>query len=53
MLCLRSSAISAFSAVVTFVILKVIDVAVGLRVQEADEVLGLDTSQHGELAYRL
>ncbi len=43
----------AFSAVVTFLILKVIDAAVGLRVVEEDEVLGLDTSQHGELAYRL
>ena len=42
-----------FSAVVTFLILKAIDAAVGLRVVEEDEVLGLDTSQHGELAYRL
>lgn len=42
-----------FSGTVTFVILKAIDMTIGLRVQEADEVLGLDTSQHGELAYRL
>lgn len=42
-----------FSATVTFVILKLVDVTVGLRVKEDDEVLGLDTSQHGELAYRL
>lgn len=43
----------AFSAVVTFAILKIIDVTIGLRVQEEDEMLGLDTSQHGELAYRI
>jgi Amt family ammonium transporter len=43
----------AFSAIVTFLILKAIDAVVGLRVVEEDEVLGLDTSQHGELAYRL
>lgn len=42
-----------FSAVVTWGILKVVDATVGLRVQEADEVIGLDTTQHGELAYRL
>ena len=42
-----------FSAVVTFIILKVIDVTVGLRVTEVEEVLGLDLSQHGELAYQL
>ena len=43
----------AFSGVVTFIILKVIDATVGLRVQEDEEVLGLDSTQHGELAYRL
>jgi Amt family ammonium transporter len=37
----------------TFVILKVIDVTIGLRVPEPDEVLGLDVSQHGETAYQL
>ncbi|MCO5217353.1 MAG: ammonium transporter [Thermomicrobiales bacterium] len=43
----------AFAGTVTFVILKVIDMTIGLRVQEEEEVLGLDTTQHGELAYRL
>ena len=37
----------------TFVILKLIDMTIGLRVPEREEVLGLDSSQHGELAYRL
>ena len=30
-----------------------VDALVGLRVQEEEEVLGLDTSQHGEVAYQL
>lgn len=40
-----------FSIVVTFVILKVLDIAIGLRVSESDEVLGLDLSEHGEEGY--
>jgi ammonia channel protein AmtB len=31
----------------------VIEVFVGLRVPEKDEVLGLDTTQHGEIAYQV
>jgi len=42
-----------YSAVMTFVILKVIDVFVGLRVPESEEVLGLDASQHRESAYQI
>ncbi len=42
----------AFSAVATLVILKAIDLVVGLRVRREDEVLGLDLSQHGEVAYQ-
>ena len=42
-----------YSGVMTFVILKVIDALVGLRVPEEEEVLGLDTTQHGEVAYTL
>jgi Amt family ammonium transporter len=40
-----------FSIVVTFIILKVVDLIVGLRVSERDEVLGLDVSQHEEEGY--
>ncbi len=40
-----------FASVMTFVIIKVIDVAIGLRVNEADEEVGLDVSVHGETAY--
>jgi Amt family ammonium transporter len=40
-----------FSAVVTLVLLKLVDATIGLRVTEEDENLGLDLSQHGESAY--
>jgi len=39
------------AAVATFIILKILDVIVGLRVTEEDEVTGLDISQHGESGY--
>ena len=42
-----------YAAVMTFVILKVIDLFVGLRVPEQDEVLGLDATQHREAAYQI
>lgn len=35
----------------TFVILKVVDLVIGLRVSESDETAGLDATQHGETAY--
>ena len=44
---------ATYSAVMTFVILKVIGIFVGLRVPEQEEVLGLDASQHREAAYQI
>jgi len=41
----------AIAAVMTAVVLKVVDAIVGLRVPEEDEVVGLDLSQHSETAY--
>jgi Amt family ammonium transporter len=41
----------AWTAVVTFVILKIVDAIVGLRVSEEQETDGLDISQHEERAY--
>ncbi|MBJ9986447.1 ammonium transporter [Acinetobacter sp. S40] len=38
----------AYSAVLTFIILKVIDLIIGIRVSADDERMGLDLSQHGE-----
>jgi Amt family ammonium transporter len=45
------AAVITYSAAMTFVILKLIDLFVGLRVPEHEEVLGLDASQHRETAY--
>jgi Amt family ammonium transporter len=42
-----------FCGVMTFIILKIVDAVIGLRVPEQEEVLGLDLSQHGEPAYQL
>jgi len=42
-----------YTAVATFVILKVIDLIVGLRVTEEQETEGLDLSQHDERGYIL
>ncbi len=43
----------AFSFSFTWIILKVIDVTMGLRVKDHEEEMGLDLSQHGEAAYRI
>jgi Amt family ammonium transporter len=42
-----------FSFVLTFVIAKVIDVTMGLRVAPEDELIGLDSALHAETAYNL
>jgi Amt family ammonium transporter len=43
----------AYSGVATYVILKVLDVVMGLRVSEEEEISGLDVTQHGERGYIL
>jgi len=40
-----------YSGVVTFLILKVLDLVMGLRVSEEEEIVGLDVSLHGERGY--
>ena len=40
-----------FAGAATFILLKIVNAIVGLRVSEEDETLGLDLSQHGESAY--
>ena len=42
---------AAFSAIATFLILKIVNALVGLRVTEDQEDLGLDLSEHDEKAY--
>ncbi len=43
----------AYAVVVTFIIAKVLDLTMGLRVKEQDEAIGLDNTQHRESAYTL
>jgi ammonium transporter, Amt family len=42
-----------FALVGTIVLLKITDMITGVRVSEADEIEGLDITQHGEEAYNL
>lgn len=42
---------AALGALATFILLKLVDAVIGLRVDQEDESLGLDLSQHGERAY--
>ena len=50
---LAVGAIVLFSIVMTFALLKLTDLLVGLRVQDEEEVIGLDHTQHRESAYTL
>jgi Amt family ammonium transporter len=40
-----------YTAVASYIILKIVDLIVGLRVTEEEETEGLDTAQHGERGY--
>ena len=40
-----------WSGVVSFIAYKVVDLTIGLRVNEEDEREGLDIASHGETAY--
>ena len=42
-----------YSFVVTWIILKLLDITIGLRLKDKDEYEGLDLSQHGETGYSL
>ena len=42
----------AYAVVATFIIVKVVDLVLGLRVNSADEEMGLDMAVHGEVAYQ-
>ena len=43
----------AYSFVVTFVLLKIVDMIIGLRVTEQEERIGLDLTEHRESGYTL
>ena len=42
-----------YAVVATFVIVKVVDLLLGIRVKPAAEEMGLDLSVHGEAAYQV
>jgi len=42
----------AYAVVATFVIVKVVDVVLGIRVPKSEEEVGLDLAVHGEVAYQ-
>ena len=44
-------ATALYTAAVTYIIYKVVDVMVGVRVKEKEEIMGLDLTQHREGAY--
>jgi Amt family ammonium transporter len=48
---LASGVVLVFTAVVSFAIIKLIQVTVGLRVTDQEENAGLDQTDHGETAY--
>ena len=41
----------AFAAIMTFIIFKIVDALVGMRVEEKNEIVGLDLTQQSEAAY--
>ena len=44
-------ATAAWAYITSFIVLKAIDSAVGLRVTPEEEIAGLDASEHGTTAY--
>ncbi len=46
-------AAGSYSFVVTYVLVVIIDKTIGFRVNDEDEEMGLDTTQHGETGYNL
>lgn len=41
----------AFAVVMTFIIFKIVDAVIGMRVEEKNEIVGLDLTQQSEAAY--
>jgi ammonium transporter, Amt family len=46
-------AVAAWSAIASYIIIKIADALFGLRVPEEDEIEGLDITAHGERSYEL
>ena len=43
--------VAAYSFIVTFIIYKLVDMIIGVRVSDKEESMGLDLTQHQERAY--
>lgn len=50
---LAVAATIAFSMAGTFVLIKLVDLVMGIRVEHHEEVVGLDLTQHGEAGYHM
>jgi Amt family ammonium transporter len=50
---LSVAVVLVYSFVVTYILLKVVDVALGLRISPEEEMMGLDLTQHEESGYAL
>jgi ammonium transporter, Amt family len=46
-------AVGGYSFIMTLILGKIIDLAMGLRVEDKEEIEGLDTTQHEESGYRI
>jgi len=46
-----AGATAVYAFLVTWVLFKILDMTMGLRVTDEDEVMGLDLTQHGEAGY--
>ncbi len=42
---------AGYAAIATFVLIKILDLTMGIRVEDHEEVIGLDLTQHGEAGY--
>ena len=49
--CLMLAVTVAFAAIMTFIIFKIVDAVSGMRVEEKNEIIGLDLTQQSEAAY--
>jgi Amt family ammonium transporter len=49
--CIAVGAAISYSFVVTLVLVKVLDMTIGMTVKKEEEYVGLDLSQHGERAF--
>ena len=45
-------AVMAYSFVITYVLMKLLDLTIGLRITDEEEMMGLDLSQHEENGYQ-